>query len=61
VAESVLGEITCDVPISYGQRYARAGGNLIYVLDEAAATELLTHRVSAEAKGAQIVDARGAP
>jgi glucosamine-6-phosphate deaminase len=40
VAESLLGEVTPDVPISYGQVYAKSG-NLIYVLDKIAARELL--------------------
>ncbi len=58
VAESVLGEITCNVPISYGQKYAAAGGNLVYVLDEAAAAEVLARRAEAEARGCEIVDLR---
>ena len=41
VAESLLGEVTPDVPISYGQVYAQRGGNLIYVIDQIAAGELL--------------------
>jgi glucosamine-6-phosphate deaminase len=61
VAESVLGEVTCDVPISYGQNYAAAGGNLIYVLDEAAAAEVLARRAEAEARGCEIVDVRDQP
>jgi glucosamine-6-phosphate deaminase len=59
VAESVLGDVTCEVPISYGQSYVARGGNLNYVLDEAAATELLTRRAEVEAKGYEIVDLRG--
>jgi len=42
VAESLLGEVTPDVPISYGQVYAKRGGHLVYVLDKIAARELLT-------------------
>ncbi len=60
VAESILGEVTCDVPISYGQKYAAAGGNLVYVLDEAAAAEVLARRAEAEAKGCEIIDLRAA-
>ena len=41
VAESLLGEVTPDVPISYGQTYAKKGGNLVYVIDRIAARELL--------------------
>ena len=61
VAESVLGEVTCDVPISYGQKYAAAGGNLCYVLDEAAAGELLARRAEVEAKGCEVIDLRDKP
>jgi glucosamine-6-phosphate deaminase len=41
VAESLLGEVTPEVPISYGQVYAQRGGNLVYVVDQIAARELL--------------------
>ena len=58
VAESVLGDVTCDVPISYGQTYAAGGGNLVYVLDEAAAAELLERHAEVEAKGFELVDLR---
>jgi glucosamine-6-phosphate deaminase len=44
VAESLLGEVSPDVPISYGQGYAKRGGHLIYVLDQIAARELLTYK-----------------
>lgn len=58
VAESVLGEVTCDVPISYGQTYAAEGGNLVYVLDADAAAELLERHAEVEAKGFELVDLR---
>lgn len=44
VAESLLGEVTPDIPISYGQVYAKKGGHLVYVLDKIAAKELLSHK-----------------
>lgn len=44
VAESLLGEVTPEVPISYGQVYAKRGGHLIYVLDRVAAKELLSNQ-----------------
>ena len=44
VAESLLGAVTSDVPISYGQVYAKRGGHLIYVLDKIAARELLARK-----------------
>jgi len=43
VAESLLGEVTSDIPISYGQVYSKKGGNLVYILDKIAAKELLSH------------------
>lgn len=58
ICESVLGPVTCDVPVSYGQHYAAAGGRMIYVLDEAAAAELLTRRAEVEARGYEIIDVR---
>jgi glucosamine-6-phosphate deaminase len=44
VAESLLGTVTPNVPISYGQVYAERGGHLVYVLDQIAARELLTRK-----------------
>ncbi len=61
VAESILGEVTCDVPISYGQRYAAGGGDLVYVLDEDAAADVLAAKDEVAAKGYRIVDRRGEP
>ncbi len=54
VAESLLGEVTPDVPISYGQVYAEKGGNLIYVLDQMAARELLAHQDALKAKKVEV-------
>lgn len=61
VAESILGPVTCDVPISYGQQYAAAGGTMIYVLDEAAAADVLAQQQAIKAKGYAIIDMRGKP
>jgi glucosamine-6-phosphate deaminase len=44
VTRSLLGDLTPEVPISYGQKYAENGGTLIYVLDKIAARELLAHQ-----------------
>jgi glucosamine-6-phosphate deaminase len=54
VAESLLGPVTPDVPISFGQVYSRRGGHLVYVLDQIAARELLTHRDGLKDKGIEI-------
>jgi len=51
VAESLLGDPTPDVPISYGQIYSQKGGNLIYVLDESAARDLLAGQKILKQKG----------
>lgn len=50
VTRSLLGEMTPDVPISYGQKYAADGGTLIYVLDKIAGRELLANKGSLRAK-----------
>ena len=61
VAESILGAVTCEVPISYGQKYAAEGGTMIYVLDEAAAVDVLAKQSEIKAKGYEIIDLRGKP
>ena len=58
VAEALLGKVHNDVPISYGQKYAAEGGEMLYVLDEAAAAELLQAREALSAKGYALVDLR---
>ena len=58
VAESVLGDVTPDVPISYGQRFVEQGGSLAYVLDEAAAAELLARADEVLEKGYELIDMR---
>ena len=58
VAEALLGEVHSDVPISYGQQYAAAGGEMLYVLDEAAAAELLRAQNALRDRGYGLVDLR---
>jgi glucosamine-6-phosphate deaminase len=50
VTRTHLGEVTPDVPISYGQKYADNGGNLIYVLDRVAGGELLKNHDALKAR-----------
>jgi glucosamine-6-phosphate deaminase len=50
VTRSLLGDVTPEVPISYGQKYADNGGNLIYVLDKVAGRDLLAQKDTLEAK-----------
>ena len=59
VAEAILGAVTHEVPISYGQKYAAEGGNMIYVIDEAAAVDVLAKQIDIKAKGYEIIDLRG--
>jgi glucosamine-6-phosphate deaminase len=50
VTRSLLGDVTPEVPISYGQKYASNGGNLIYVLDKVAGRDLLENKSALKAK-----------
>lgn len=43
VMRSLLGDVTPEIPISYGQQYSKQGGELIYVLDNIAAQGLLAN------------------
>lgn len=61
LSEAILGEVTADVPISYGQKYAAEGGNMLFVIDEAAADELLKRSTEVKAKGYEIIDIRKSP
>ncbi|MBM4310685.1 MAG: 6-phosphogluconolactonase [Deltaproteobacteria bacterium] len=61
VAESILGPVSSDVPISYGQRYAADGGAMVYVLDQDAAAEVLAQKQAVTARGYEIIDLRGRP
>lgn len=61
IEEAVLGPVTAEVPISHGQRYAADGGELAYVLDEAAAAGLLARQDEMAALGHDLLDLRGEP
>jgi glucosamine-6-phosphate deaminase len=56
VTRSLLEEMTPEVPISYGQQYARDGGNLVYVLDKTAGRELLANKSALKAKKIALKD-----
>jgi glucosamine-6-phosphate deaminase len=58
MAAALLGEVQSAVPISYGQKYAAAGGEMLYVLDEVAAAGLLQAREALSAKGYKLIDLR---
>lgn len=56
VTRSLLGDVTADVPISYGQAFARGEQNLIYVLDRIAARELVAQKDALAKKNITIED-----
>lgn len=56
VAESLLGKVTSDVPISYGQKFAAQGGNMIYVIDKEAAMGILGKEKELKARGIKVVN-----
>lgn len=61
VGEAILGDVTPDVPISYGQKFAAAGGTMLYVIDEVAAAEVMKRSAEVKAKGYEIIDVRPMP
>lgn len=60
VARSLLDAPSPAVPISYGQRYAARGGELVYVLDRVAAGGLLARRDELLGRGVVIRELDGA-
>ncbi len=56
IAESLLNDPTPLVPISYGKIYAKAGGNMIYVLDRAAAEKITQNADAVRRQGIEIED-----
>jgi len=56
VTRSLLREVTPEVPISYGQKYAKNGGTLIYVLDKIAGRDLLAHKGALKANKIALED-----
>ena len=56
VTLSILGEVTPEVPISYGQKYADNGGTLIYVLDKIAGRGLLEQKGALKTKKIELED-----
>ena len=61
MTEALLGDVQSDVPASYGQKYADEGGEMLYVLDEIAAADLLRAQDRLRAKGYALVDLRNEP
>ncbi len=58
IAASLLNDPTPLIPISYGQIFSKAGGNMMYVIDEAAAEHVLKNIVDIRNRGIEIEDIR---
>lgn len=58
ITRALLDKPSADLPMSYGQKYAAAGGNLVCVVDEIVGGELLAHRKTLREKGVTFVDRR---
>ncbi|MBP7829317.1 MAG: 6-phosphogluconolactonase [Kiritimatiellae bacterium] len=56
VATSLAQDPTDAVPISYGQVFAKRGGEMIYVIDREAAAGVFEQRDAIRARGVQIED-----
>ena len=56
VATSLAQDPTDAVPISYGQVFAKRGGEMIYVIDREAAAGVLEQMAAIKARGVQIED-----
>ena len=54
VAESLLNDPSPLLPISYGQIFSRKGGNMIYVIDKAAAKKVLENANKITKRGIDI-------
>ncbi len=56
VTRSLLGKVTPEVPISYGQKFIDSADTLIYVLDKIAARDLLSNKSALNKKKIIIED-----
>jgi glucosamine-6-phosphate deaminase len=58
VFRSVLEEASHEVPLSYSQKYVDQGGELTYVIDQAAARDLLRQESLVKRRGIELIDLR---
>jgi len=56
ISESLLGDLTPNIPISYGQKYAEKGGNMIYVVDKIVGRQLISNKKALGRKKTKIQD-----
>lgn len=59
VTRSLLEDASPEVPVSYGQIYAQRGGDLVYVVDEAAGADLLGSASVLADRNVELEDRRG--
>ncbi len=60
IARSLLMEPSAETPMSYAQLYARRGGDVVFVLDEIAAADLLAAPEGIRERGFTLLDRRAA-
>jgi glucosamine-6-phosphate deaminase len=56
VAESLLQDVDCAVPMTYGRLHTRRGGRVIYVLDQLAASRVVKRADEIRKRGVEILD-----
>ena len=56
IAESLLGDLTPNIPISYAQKYAEKGGNMVYVVDKIVGRQLISNKKALGRKKTKIQD-----
>ncbi len=56
VTESLLGPVTCRVPLSYSRRYAESGGEMVYILDREAAGGIVKNSDEIKKRGCEIIE-----
>jgi len=56
IAEALVGDLTPNIPISYGQKYAEKGGNMIYVVDKIVGRQLISNKKALGRKKTKIKD-----
>ena len=56
IAESLLGDLTPNIPISYAQKYAEKGGNMVYVVDKIVGRQLISNKKALGRKKTKIED-----
>jgi hypothetical protein len=56
LAKALLMEPDCSVPISYGHKPARSGGNMVFVVDRVAAAKVMDKAEQIRNRGIELTD-----